>query len=715
MARVLPTNTALRLVVGPLLTGSATVPASVTVTSLTVHAWAEAADGGAPVLKIDSVLPTATGGSNDMLYLVPGVFDLEVTAAQLNWLGRGRFQIAQGAVYLPYVEDWLVVPAHVYNGLVANTDKLNVYATSVADPAGVTTGNAKVDSLTAYANPAISSIYGGMATAAALTLVDDFVDTEVAAILANVNSVTAYVNPGISSIKGDTAAALARTNSLVAYVSPSVSSIYEGMATAAALTIVDDFLDTEVSSILGGVVAIKAKTDILPSSPAGVGDAVILTAAALSSVNAEADAALVDIHLDHLLAADYDPATKPGVATALLNELVESDGGVSRYTANALEQAPSGTGASAAAISSAVWQEALASHPDAGTAGKALTDAGTAGDPWSTALPGAYGAGTAGLIIGTNLTTPISSVSTDVPAVLARVNSLVAHVSPGISSIYNALDVEIASIKGDTAAVLARANSLVAHVSPGISSIYASTNSLKGYVSPAVSSIYGGMATAAALTVVDDFLDTEISSLLGYATAIRAKTDIIPASPAPLGGAMTLATGAITAAVIAQNAIDADALAADVATELQAGLATAAALSSVTAYVNPSVSSIYAGMATAAALTAVDDFLDTEVSSLLAYSAAIKAKTDIVPSSPAALGDAMALTAAAVDAVLDDPVEGAYTLRQAMRLVLAASAGKLSGAGTSSITIRDINDTTNRITAAVDGDGNRSVVTKDVT
>jgi hypothetical protein len=69
-----------------------------------------------------------------------------------------------------------------------------------------------------------------------------------------------------------------------------------------------------------------------------------------ASVNTEIDTALTDIHLDHLLAADYDPASKPGVATALFNELVEDDAGVARYSANALEQAPSGAGESAAAI-----------------------------------------------------------------------------------------------------------------------------------------------------------------------------------------------------------------------------------------------------------------------------------------------------------------------------------------------------------------------------
>lgn len=73
-------------------------------------------------------------------------------------------------------------------------------------------------------------------------------------------------------------------------------------------------------------------------------DATVSSRATPAQVNTEVDAALVDIHLDHLLAADYDPGSKPGVATALLNELVESDAGVSRFTANALEQAPSGGG-----------------------------------------------------------------------------------------------------------------------------------------------------------------------------------------------------------------------------------------------------------------------------------------------------------------------------------------------------------------------------------
>lgn len=468
----------------------------------------------------------------------------------------------------------------------------------------------------------------------------------------------------LDGVKTETSSIYAAANSLVAHVSPAVSSIYGGMATAAGLTVVDDFLDTEVSSILGNVVAIKAKTDILPSSPAPLGGAMTLTAATLMTLGLVTSGTAQSATATTLVLA---------AASAFADD--ELNGAVVVITG--------GTG---------VGQSRVITNYTSSTDTADV-------DAWTTTPSGT-------ITYAIFAAAPASATSLP-PVNLTQIAG--SAVATGTAQ----LGVNLVSITDDAITAAALAADVATELQSGLATA-ATANSLTAYVHPGISSIYGGMATAAALTVVDDFLDTEISSLLGYATAIKAKSDIIPTSPAPLGGAMTLATGAITAAVIAQNAIDADALAAEVTTELQAGLATGAALSSVTAYVNPGVSSIYSGMATAVALTTVDDFLDTEVNSLLAYSVVIKAKTDVIPSSPAALGDAMALTTAAVDAVLDDPVEGAFTLRQAMRLILAASAGKVSGAGTSSITIRDINDTVDRITAEVDASGNRAAVTKTV-
>ncbi len=56
-----------------------------------------------------------------------------------------------------------------------------------------------------------------------------------------------------------------------------------------------------------------------------------------------------------------------------------------------------------------VWDVTLASHLTAGSTGFALNGAGAAGDPWTTALPGIYGAGTAGYIVGHNIDAVVSS------------------------------------------------------------------------------------------------------------------------------------------------------------------------------------------------------------------------------------------------------------------------------------------------------------------
>lgn len=63
----------------------------------------------------------------------------------------------------------------------------------------------------------------------------------------------------------------------------------------------------------------------------------------------------------------------------------------------------------------------------------------------------------------------------------------------------------------------------------------------------------------------------------------------------------------------------------------------------------------------------------------------------------------------------EEDIESGLTLRQALRLVAAATAGKISGASGTTITIRNpIADSKDRIVATVDVDGNRSSLTYDL-
>jgi hypothetical protein len=70
-------------------------------------------------------------------------------------------------------------------------------------------------------------------------------------------------------------------------------------------------------------------------------------------------------------------------------------------------------------------------------------------------------------------------------------------------------------------------------------------------------------------------------------------------------------------------------------------------------------------------------------------------------------------TATIATAVWNFVVDGAYTAKEYYRCMASALFGKLTGASSTSITIRDIGDTKNRITATVDSFGNRTSVTLD--
>lgn len=107
---------------------------------------------------------------------------------------------------------------------------------------------------------------------------------------------------------------------------------------------------------------------------------------------------------------------------------------------------------------------------------------------------------------------------------------------------------------------------------------------------------------------------------------------------------------------------------------------------------------------------------------------AIKAKTDNLPADPAsntqvatraAPGDAMALTSGErstlTAAVFAFAVEGAEQFVELLRLIRAVLLGKSDGFPAGPVHFRDKGDTKNRITATVDADGNRSVVTSDGT
>lgn len=65
------------------------------------------------------------------------------------------------------------------------------------------------------------------------------------------------------------------------------------------------------------------------------------------------------------------------------------------------------------------------------------------------------------------------------------------------------------------------------------------------------------------------------------------------------------------------------------------------------------------------------------------------------------------------DAVWSQALESGYTAEEIVRLMSSTLLGKASGAGTGTIVFRDMGDTADRVSAEVDGTGNRTAVTLD--
>lgn len=170
-----------------------------------------------------------------------------------------------------------------------------------------------------------------------------------------------------------------------------------------------------------------------------------------------------------------------------------------------------------------VWDDTLAEHLAAGSTGNALNAAGAAGDPWSTALPGAYGAGSAGKIIGDNMNATVSSRSS-----------------------HSAADVWVAGTRTLTAAT--------------------NITSTGGTTVPQTGDSFARLGAPAGLSVSADVAAVKVDTaaiLVDTGTTLDAR---IPATL--VGGRMdasvgAMASGVITAAAHAAGAIDATALATD--------------------------------------------------------------------------------------------------------------------------------------------------------
>ena len=406
------------------------------------------------------------------------------------------------------------------------------------------------------------------ASQTSLDTLDDYVDTEVAAIktktdflpsatagaagglfiaganaatsittalTANiVGNVTGNLSGSVGSVTGLTASNLDATISSRASQA-SVDDLPTNAELATALAAADDavlaVLGTPAgASLAADIAAIEAQTDDIGAAGAGL-TAVPWNAAWDAEVQSEVADALVA----------YGAATATDVTTAAANvsvdeiqasalaDLFNTDSGTTYASAVAgsvvaeIADNAGGSGLTLADIADAVWDEAIAGHAGAGSTGQALSAAGAAGDPWITAIPGSYTAGQAGYILGTNLNATVSSRATqtsvdDLPTnaelatALGTADDAVLAVlgSPAGAS----LAADVAAVKAQTAAIETDTQDIQGRLPAAL---------VSGRIDASVGAMEANTLTASALAA--DAV-TEIQSGLSTLTAAGVRTAV---------------------------------------------------------------------------------------------------------------------------------------------------------------------------------------------
>lgn len=124
------------------------------------------------------------------------------------------------------------------------------------------------------------------------------------------------------------------------------------------------------------------------------------------------DAVWDELTTGHTTIGSYGKLFTDNIDAAISSRSTYSGGAVASVTGNVGGTVNGLTATAKTDVENAVWEATASSHNSAGTMGNKLNSAASAGDPWNTSLPGSYGAGTAGYILGTNLNATVASRST---------------------------------------------------------------------------------------------------------------------------------------------------------------------------------------------------------------------------------------------------------------------------------------------------------------
>lgn len=498
-----------------------------------VRVVATSGNGYATATNVDLVITTGTVGGVSVVGEVIGSFSIEARSALMpTTVARTLDVSATGEAGI----DWANVgsPTTAVNLSATNIDPDQVVA-SVTGAVGSVTGavgsvTGAVGSVTGNVGGNVTGSVGSVTGLTNATIADAVWDEDATAHQTQGTFGQAIGDPGADT---DTIWALANTN-LDAAVSSRLSTAGY-TAPPSAASVADAVWDeAQADHVAVGSFGITASeiADILVDT-AEIGAA----GAGLTNINLPNQTMDIVGNITGSLSGSVGSVTGAvgSVTGNVGGNVVGSVASVTAGVTVTTNNDKTGYALSAAGVD-AIWDEATAGHTTAGTTGKALIDAGSAGDPWSTAVPGAYGAGTAGFILGTNLDVASSTLAT--AAALTTVDDFL---DTEVAAILAAVDTEVAAIKaktdnlpaapaatGDipTAAAVADAvwdEILAGHL--GVGSTGEALNAAGAAGDPWTTALPGAYGAGSAGFIIGTNVNAPIGTVDTVVDAIKAKTD----------------------------------------------------------------------------------------------------------------------------------------------------------------------------------------------
>ena len=143
--RFLRTNTAVIITVGPVFDkgDGVTLETALTITNERITLTADTDDGSAPTVILNNITGATSATSNDLNYITgnnAGLMQIELSAANVNRLGRMFLTITDAANHCPVFHEFMVVPALVYDTYFASSGGATFPAATLASTTNITAG-----------------------------------------------------------------------------------------------------------------------------------------------------------------------------------------------------------------------------------------------------------------------------------------------------------------------------------------------------------------------------------------------------------------------------------------------------------------------------------------------------------------------------------------------------------------------------------------------